>query len=177
MVDVYVGVGSNIEAEANLRLAFTALEAWFGTVRRSSVFRSPAFGFSGDDFLNAVAAFETDEDADVVESVLSAIEYGDGQVRNEQRFSARTLDLDLLLYGGMVDASRRLPREDVSRYPFVLAPLAELAPALVHPLTGRTIGEKWSRMAAAEPALERVGALIELPKKGVRALFPEEPPP
>jgi 2-amino-4-hydroxy-6-hydroxymethyldihydropteridine diphosphokinase len=162
MADVYVGVGSNIEAEAHLKLAVAALEARFGAVRCSDVFRSPAFGFSGDDFLNMVAAFATGEDADAVESILCAIEYGDGRERGEQRFAARLLDLDLLLYGAMVDARRRLPRDDVSRYPFVLGPLAELAPELAHPLTGRSMAAEWSRMAAGKPSLQRVGKLAEL---------------
>lgn len=163
MVDVYVGVGSNIQPEVHLRVAVAALEDRFGAVRLSSVFRSPAFGFTGDDFLNMVASFATNADADAVEAALSGIEYGEGRQRGDERFSARTLDLDLLLYGATVDARRRLPRDDVSRYPFVLAPLAELAPDLRHPLTGCSIREEWSRMAVGRPALQALGALVDLP--------------
>lgn len=162
MADVYVGVGSNIEPERHVRLAIRALEERFGGLRCSDVFRAPAYGFAGDDFLNMVVAFSTESDPDAVERVLYDIEYEGGRTRRGKRFSARTLDLDLLLYGAMVDASRRLPRDDVRRYPFVLAPLADLAPQLRHPLTGRPIGDAWREMSAEVTRLERLGGIDSL---------------
>ena len=163
MADVYVGVGSNIEPERHLKLAVAALEERFGGLRRSDVFRSPAFGFSGDDFLNMIVAFATPANPDEVEHVLSDIEYEGGRARRAPRFSSRTLDLDLLLYGAMVDAARRVPRDDVRRYPFVLAPLADLAPDLPHPLTGRTMRQEWRSMSACGPSLVRLGDLDAQP--------------
>lgn len=159
MADVYIGVGSNIEPERHVRLAVANLEQRFGALRCSDVFRSPAFGFAGDDFLNMVVALSTQCDPDAVEHVLYDIEYEGGRTRRGKRFSARTLDLDLLLYGAMVDAQRRLPRDDVRRYPFVLAPLADLAPALRHPLTGRPMGEAWREMSRRPLRLRRLGGL------------------
>lgn len=158
MVDVYIGVGSNIEPERHLRLAVDALEARFGPIRCSSVYRSPAFGFCGADFLNMVCAFSTDRGADDIERELHDIEYEGGRLRRAERFSSRTLDLDLLLFGEAVDVPRRLPRSDVLRYPFVLAPLAELAPALRHPLTGASLADEWRVMQGrGGVVLERVG--------------------
>ena len=166
MVDVYVGAGSNIAPAEHLRHAVAALEERFGPVRRSDVYRSPSFGFRGADFLNMVIAFPTDRPADDVERELYDIEYEGGRVRRGERFSSRTLDLDLMLFGVAVDPGRRLPREDVRRYPFVLAPLAELAPALRHPLTGCTLDDEWRRMRERERGgivLERLGPLDEVP--------------
>ena len=68
----------------------------------------------------------------------------------------RSLDLDLLLYGERVDPVQRLPRDDVLKYPFALAPLAELAAGLIHPVTGGAIGEAWRSMAEARPPLQRL---------------------
>jgi len=160
MVDVYVGAGSNIEPERYLRLAVSALEERFGRIRCSNVYRSPSYGFQGADFLNMVFAFSTAGGPDDVERELYDIEYEGGRIRRTERFSSRTLDLDLLLFGQAVDAPRRLPRDDVRRYPFVLAPLAELAPALRHPLTGAELADEWRAMRERGGiTLERLGPL------------------
>jgi len=159
MVEVYVGAGSNIEPARHLKLAAAALAERFPGLRCSDVYRSPAFGFTGAPFLNMVFAFEFTGSPDDVERELNDIEYEGGRVRRGERFSSRTLDLDLLLFGGMVDAERRLPRDDVLRYPFVLGPLAEIAPDLRHPLTGRPIGVEWAERRAEATRLERVGPL------------------
>jgi 2-amino-4-hydroxy-6-hydroxymethyldihydropteridine diphosphokinase len=163
MADVYVGAGSNIEPVRHLRLAVAALEARFGAVGCSDVYRSKAFGFDGDDFLNMVIAFSAAGTPDDVERELCDIEYEGGRIRRAQRFSPRTLDLDLLLFGAAVDPTRRLPRDDVLRYPFVLAPLVDLVPELRHPLTGRRLGTEWQARRASN-ALARLGRLKELPE-------------
>jgi 2-amino-4-hydroxy-6-hydroxymethyldihydropteridine diphosphokinase len=146
MPEVYVGCGSNIDPEPNLRWAIAELGRQFAPLICSSVYESPAFGFSGPDFLNMVVGFSVAGDADSVESILSTLENRRGRsVAN--RSGSRTLDLDLLLFGCRVDARRRLPRSDILLYPFVLVPLAEIAPGLRHPLTGVTIEQ--SRHEAA----------------------------
>jgi 2-amino-4-hydroxy-6-hydroxymethyldihydropteridine diphosphokinase len=158
MTDVFIGCGSNIDARLNLRWAIRELEHRFGGLRCSPVYRSPAFGFDGPDFLNLVIAFDTEADADSVEAVLSDLENARGR-DDADRSGSRTLDLDLLLQGDRVDAARRLPRDDILRYPFVLAPLAELSPGLIHPVTGVAIGDAWKECAKGEVMLTDVGAL------------------
>jgi 2-amino-4-hydroxy-6-hydroxymethyldihydropteridine diphosphokinase len=158
MTDVFIGCGSNIDPRLNLRWALRELEQRFGGLRCSPVYQSPAFGFDGPDFLNLVITFETQADADSVEAVLSDLENARGR-DDADRSGSRTLDLDLLLQGGRVDAARRLPRDDILRYPFVLAPLAELSPQLIHPVTGVAIGDAWKECARGEVALTDVGAL------------------
>jgi 2-amino-4-hydroxy-6-hydroxymethyldihydropteridine diphosphokinase len=136
MVEVYVGIGSNVDPVSNLRDALRILRAQFPGLVVSSVYRSPAFGFTGDHFLNLVVEFSSDVDACDIEGTLGNIEYAGGRV----------LDLDLLMYGQRIDPARRIPRDDVTRYPFVLGPLAEIAPDLRHPVSGATMHALWARM-------------------------------
>jgi 2-amino-4-hydroxy-6-hydroxymethyldihydropteridine diphosphokinase len=158
MPEVFVGLGSNLEPTENLRWALRELKSQFGQLRRSSVYQSPAYGFVGPDFLNMVVAFVTQASVDTVEATLSRLENTRGR-NPADRSGSRTLDLDLLLFGQRVDAARRLPRVDVLRYPFVLAPLAELAPALRHPVTSDIIGDLWRRASKTVGVLTIQGEL------------------
>jgi 2-amino-4-hydroxy-6-hydroxymethyldihydropteridine diphosphokinase len=158
MPEVFVGLGSNIEPVTNLRWVLRELGAHFGPLRRSSVYRSPAFGFEGPDFLNMVVGFDVETDVEAVDATLSRLENARGRDR-AGRAGSRSLDLDLLTFGRRVDAANRLPREDVLRYPFVLAPLAELAPALRHPVTGEAVADAWNRRSADARMLTMLGEL------------------
>lgn len=175
MAEVFVGVGSNIDPARRIVRAVAALEARFPGLRCSDVFRSPAFGFTGGEFLNLVVAFSTDAGPDGVAQALRVIEHEGGRSRRRARRSRVALDLDVLLYGGMVDAARRLPREDVRRHPFALAPLADLAPELCHPLTGLTLREEWLRMSREATALERIGAIGSVRAATSRCCGPHRP--
>jgi 2-amino-4-hydroxy-6-hydroxymethyldihydropteridine diphosphokinase len=149
MPRVYVSIGSNVEREKNIRGALAALRERFGTVTASRVYECPAVGFDGADFYNLVAAFDTDESVEAVHAALAAMETAHGRTRSGPRFSPRTLDLDILLYGDLVrhDSDLDIPRDDIGKYAFVLGPLAEIAPALAHPETGVTLAEMWRRFA------------------------------
>lgn len=162
MTRAYVSLGSNIEPERNLRRALDALRARFGPLALSSVYRSRAVGFDGDDFLNLVAAFDSDEGPEAVAAALHAIEDAQGRDRQAPRFSSRTLDLDLLLYGDRVieRPGLRLPRAEIEEQAFVLLPLAELAPGLVHPVLGVTIGELQRRRGGAGQGIRRVAGVL-----------------
>jgi len=134
MPEVFIGAGSNADPERRLRLALGELERRFGALRISSVYRGPAVGAPGADYSNLVVALKTEVDVDSLRDELRAIEALAGRSRADA--AVCELDLDLLLYGGRVDAVRRLPRPGLLTLPFVLVPLAELAPELVHPVTG-----------------------------------------
>ncbi|HET8695866.1 MAG TPA: 2-amino-4-hydroxy-6-hydroxymethyldihydropteridine diphosphokinase [Gammaproteobacteria bacterium] len=147
-VDVYVGLGSNLDADRRLREAVTSLEAEFGTLRRSAVYRTAAIGAPAPDYLNAAVAFSTALAAADVKARLVTIEDQARRSRSQPRGPVCALDLDLLLHGRRVDAAQRLPHPDVLRRAHVLAPLADIAPALVHPLTGESIETLWAAQAA-----------------------------
>ena len=145
MAIVYLGLGSNIDAGKNLRLAVSELRSLFGDLTVSPVYRSAPLGFEGHDFLNLVVALTTDRPPLEVLAEIERIHAKAGRSRGPDKFSSRPLDIDLLLYGEIVDPTPplRLPRRDILEYGFVLRPLADIAPELQHPLTGRRIAEHW----------------------------------
>jgi 2-amino-4-hydroxy-6-hydroxymethyldihydropteridine diphosphokinase len=158
VVTAYVSAGSNIDPLPNLRLAIAELRRRFGRLRLSPVYRTPAVGFAGDDFLNLVLAFETSEPPADVVAELERLHRLAGRQRGPDAFASRTLDLDLLLYGDEVipQPPIKVPREDIRKYAFVLGPLADLAPGLVHPVTGETIGSLWAAFDRQGQPLTRV---------------------
>lgn len=158
---MYVSAGSNVAPEVHLAEACRELTHRFGAIEVSSVYRNPAVGFAGDDFLNLVLRFRTAESPQVVVAELERLHRLAGRVRGSERFAPRTLDLDLLLYGDAVRSGEnfRVPREDILKYGFVLGPMAELAPELRHPVTGHTMAEHWSRFDRDSHPLQRLGAL------------------
>lgn len=160
MPEVFVGAGSNIEPRRHLAAGLVALARQFGILRLSPVYRNSPVGFDGEDFLNMVVAFDTGDPVEEVAAALAAIEAAHGRTRAEPKFSPRTLDLDLLLYGDLVvDAGGvQLPRDEITRYPFVLKPLADLAGERLHPVLGRSFGELWDEFDDARHPLLRVAA-------------------
>jgi 2-amino-4-hydroxy-6-hydroxymethyldihydropteridine diphosphokinase len=138
MPEVFVGAGSNVDPERQLRNALAELERRFGAVRCSSLYRSTAVGVPAADYLNLVVALEAQLAVDSLRAELRAIEALAGRARADPAVCA--LDLDLLLYGNRVDAEQRIPRPGLLGSPFLLVPLAELAPELVHPVTGVRFG-------------------------------------
>lgn len=162
MASVYVGLGSNVDPETNLHLGIRELRRRYGEVRASAVYRSKAVGFEGADFLNLVAAFESEETPQAICREIDAIHNLAGRDRKGGKWESRTLDIDLLLYNDRVIDERpvRIPREDILEYSFVLRPLAELAPDLVHPLTGKTMLEHWQAFDASSQPLDVVGVIL-----------------
>ena len=142
----YVGIGSNIRPERHVPQALALLRAEFRGIQASSVYECPPLGFDGEAFHNLVVSFETDLGIEPLIATLRTIESACGRSRRASGSPSRTLDLDLLLYGEVESAGDgiELPRGDVLSYAFVLAPLAEIAPTLKHPVAQRTFAELWS---------------------------------
>ena len=158
MTRIYISIGSNIEAEQHLRQAVAELRMHYGELQLSSVYESESVGFDGDNFLNMVVGLDTDEDVHRVVQTLRQIEDRHGRVRTGPRFSARTLDLDLLLYNDLVlkENGLELPRGEITHNAFVLWPLAELAPELVHPVRQQTMASLWQGFDKASQKLWRI---------------------
>ena len=145
MVEVYISLGSNVERERHLRKALQLLAQHFGRLRCSSVYESEAVGFVGDPFFNLVVGVSTDADVYAVSRQMKDIERQCGRHRNGPRYSPRTLDLDLLLFGDLVirENGLILPRDEITTQAFVLKPLAEVAGERAHPTAGQTYLELW----------------------------------
>jgi len=159
---VYFSLGSNIDPEPNLLLGLRALERRYGSLTVSPVYRSAAAGFDGPDFLNLVAVAETSVEPLAIQADIEEIHGLAGRRRGTEKYSSRTLDIDQLLYGDTLFDSPelKLPRDDVLEYSFVLCPLADIAPDVVHPVTGKTIGEHWQAFDTAAQPLERVDNIV-----------------
>ena len=140
----YIGLGSNLgEREAQIRLALDDLARLPASrlVRASSLYDSEPVGdVEQPNFLNAVAELETELTARQLLWNLLLIERRLGRTRTA-RWGPRTIDLDLLLYGQMVvdEEDLQVPHPELTRRSFVLVPLVELDPLLVHPVTGETL--------------------------------------
>ncbi len=159
---IYLGLGSNIDPERNLGLAIRELREKYGELEISAVYRSAAVGFDGDDFLNLVVGLRSDDEPLQICEEIERLHNLVGRQRGSQKWAARPLDIDLLLYNDDVidDRPVRVPRSDILEYSFVLRPLAELAPDLVHPVTGKTMLEHWREFDATSLPLELVDVIL-----------------
>ncbi len=152
----YVGLGSNLgERESLIRQALDAMATLPQTtvVRASSLYDTEPLGeVMQPDFLNAVVLLETDLAPRQLLWNLMLIEKRLGRVRT-QKWGPRTIDLDLLLYGDEIidEADLRVPHPELTRRAFVLVPLTELDPMLVHPGTGEALRAHLSRLKTRPP--------------------------
>jgi 2-amino-4-hydroxy-6-hydroxymethyldihydropteridine diphosphokinase len=144
-VTAYVSGGSNIAPEANLNLAAGELKRRFPGARFSHCYRNQAIGFDGPDFINFAAALPTTLSLAALVAELEHIEALCGRPPGAKRWEPRAMDLDVLLYGDAVGEFGRLklPRPSLLEWGFMLGPMAEIAPALVHPVERRTMAALW----------------------------------
>ncbi|MDB9790278.1 2-amino-4-hydroxy-6-hydroxymethyldihydropteridine diphosphokinase, partial [Gammaproteobacteria bacterium] len=120
----YLSLGSNINAEANIILAIEKLQKILDNSEYSSVHQTKAEGFEGDDFLNLVVSGDAELSFDELNKKLKDIEDEAGRNRDAPKFSARTLDIDIVLQ--IDDEEIIFESDEVTKYSFVSEPLKEL---------------------------------------------------
>ncbi|MBQ4813550.1 2-amino-4-hydroxy-6-hydroxymethyldihydropteridine diphosphokinase [Pseudoalteromonas luteoviolacea] len=144
MAEIYISIGSNVDRERHFKNGLTALIEHFPDYVHSNVYESEPVGFSGRNFFNSVFAAKTTKSVEQVCQILKQIEQDNGRTRSDKKFSPRTLDLDLLMYDGMIcDKPAQLPRDEIIKNAFVLLPLSEVAAEVVHPVVGEKINAIW----------------------------------
>jgi 2-amino-4-hydroxy-6-hydroxymethyldihydropteridine diphosphokinase len=158
MASVFLGLGSNIERERYMTAGLDALQGLFGELALSSVYDSAAVGFEGQPFLNLITGVNTELTVEDLAIRLRHIETEYGRPANATRFSARQLDIDILTYDQAVGifGNVTLPREEILENAFVLCPLAELAPTVLHPGVKRSYRSLWQSYDQSSQRVSKV---------------------
>ena len=120
----FLSLGSNINAETNIIFAIEQLNKILTNTKFSSIHKTKAEGFEGNDFLNLVVAGESELDFDQLNQKLKDIENHSGRERDVPKFSARTLDIDIVL---QIDEDEIIyESHEIQKYSFVSEPLKEI---------------------------------------------------
>lgn len=145
MTRVYLSLGSNIRRHQHIAAGLDALAAAFGELHISSVYESKSVGFDGSNFFNLVVGIDTSLGVAALSERLKNIEDDNGRCRQGPKFSPRTLDIDILVYGDSVgvEAGISLPRAEITQNAFVLLPLAEIAGEQLHPQLQQSYASLW----------------------------------
>jgi 2-amino-4-hydroxy-6-hydroxymethyldihydropteridine diphosphokinase len=157
MTAVYLGLGSNKNAQFYLNRALSALQQSFGELCISPVYESESIGFKGSNFFNLVVMLDITMPIKDLLAELRSIENANDRDRSAPKFSSRTLDIDILLYGDWVGEYDGvvLPRHEILENAFVLRPLCDLAPALIHPIKQQSIAAIWAQYDKSQQQLWR----------------------
>ena len=157
MAQVYISLGTNIDRDFYLNQGLNALSKNFGKLTLSSLFESEAVGFVGSAFYNLVIGLNTNKSVQQVATILREIEFANGRSQQAKKFSSRTLDLDLLLYDQLIlEQPAQIPRDEITKNAFVLWPLAEIAPQLMHPILKKNYQQLWQEYDKSCQQLRKV---------------------
>lgn len=143
MITAHINMGSNIDRIYQLSNALNKLKYYFLSLTCSSVYESEAVGFEGCNFYNLGVNIKTLLSIEKINQILYQIENQHGRGRSQPKFSSRKIDLDLILYGHTIDINHNIPRDDILKYSFVLAPLVELMPDTIHPVERVSFKKLW----------------------------------
>ncbi len=157
MTHVFVAAGSNVEPERYLSTALRALAAAYGPLSLSPAYRNQAVGFTGADFINLVVGFRTGDEVREVRQQLQKIEAACDRPPGAPKWAPRTMDLDILLFGDLVSDEPGLviPRPDLVKRPYMLKPMADIAPDVRHPTLGKTMLELWAGLRCRRAFADR----------------------
>ncbi|AIL59667.1 2-amino-4-hydroxy-6-hydroxymethyldihydropteridine diphosphokinase [Pseudomonas alkylphenolica] len=140
---VYLGLGSNVERERHLTAGLDALAVFLQDMQCSPVFESQAVGIKSGPFFNLVVTGLTDMPLMELDRRLKFIEADNGRYAPERK--GLPLDIDVLMYNDLHGSfdGLVLPRAEILKNAFVLWPLSLIAPELLHPGAGKTMGRLW----------------------------------
>jgi 2-amino-4-hydroxy-6-hydroxymethyldihydropteridine diphosphokinase len=143
---VYIGIGSNVgNKKENFLEALTRLARLPDTkiIKESSLYESEPLGDSKEWYVNGAIEIETKFKPEVLLKKFKNIERAMGRKKVKKRWGARIIDLDILLYDAQVVKKKnlRVPHPEMQKRKFVLVPLSEIAPQVIHPELGVTISE------------------------------------
>ena len=155
MTRVVLSIGSNIDREKNTRYAIQQIRRKYGELDISPVYETSSVGFVGPAFFNLIVGIYTDEPLQEIIEDLKQIENQAGRTRGPKTFESRVLDIDVVLYGDQNFRQQgiNVPRDEIEKYAYVLKPLADIYPDLVHPATHLTIKEMWDNFEVKEQTL------------------------
>lgn len=142
---VFLGIGSNINAEYNIRSALKSLKALDDAMESSKTYQSESIGFCGPPFLNLVVRITTHKRLLDLSLHLREIEANHGRLGVLEKYSSRTLDIDILTYDDCIGMHEgiELPRPEIILNAYVLRPFAELTPQLMLPGSNESLEELW----------------------------------
>ena len=143
---VYIGIGSNVgNKKENFLEALSRVAKLLDTriVRESSLYESEPIGDAKEWYVNGAIEIETKLKPDVLLQKFKNIERAMGRKKVKKRWGARIIHLDILLYDAAIVKKKnlRIPHPEMSSRKFVLLPLGEIAPQVIHPELGVTISE------------------------------------
>lgn len=147
MTYVYLGLGANIQPHASLQAGVAELTETFGNVQRSPVYIAQAVGMDGPDFLNMAVGFECPLTHIELMSWIRATETKHGRQRPsglQHKPTSHGLDMDLLLFGDLVDEDNKVPRPDILTCAYVLQPLTDIAAHVIHPTKAKSIQQLYN---------------------------------
>ena len=159
MARVYIGVGSNIDKRFHIIQVLEELAHEFSQLKVSPIYQTAAVGGKGEDFYNLVVGLETSYSPFEMFNRLREIEASHLRIRMSQnQFISRTLDLDQLMYSDQVinEPHVVLPSPDIVQYPFVIKPLYDIAPNLIHPVLNKSMQQLWQQFDKTKVKLEQV---------------------
>lgn len=158
MINVFLGLGSNVDRERSMRAGLEALKLLDSNIIVSQMYESDAVGFEGAPFYNCVAQLHTELSlADLIKA-LKIIESANGRDRTILITDGKGLDIDVLTYGDLVGCFDHieLPRSDITCYAHVLLPLSEIAPDVCLPGSQQNYQHLWQNFDKNGQSLEVV---------------------
>ena len=155
---IYLGLGSNQDRKQNLANAIKGLKRHFKDIVISPVYETRAVGFKGKNFYNLVAGFTSAISLESLGRIIKDIETHNGRIRTVQKYSDRSIDIDILLFGDAVlyEDGIDIPRREISKYSFALKPLADIAPNLIHPYSKKTMSALWNEFSGPLADIKQV---------------------